>query len=192
MKIGLKKHLRTLNVYFNLFRFWLRKKTLGFENANIFISRLDKESLQKILIKNKAKIGNNCDLESGLSFHNCSDYSNLIVGDNCHIGKNCFLDLKDEIRIGNNVTISMNCTLLTHQDFGKSKLEMLYPKKHAPIIIGNNTFIGANSIILKGVSFGEFSIIAAGSVVINDVKEKTVVGGAPAKIIKKIIINHNE
>lgn len=55
-----------------------------------------------------------------------------------------------------------------------------------PVTIGNNVFIGANSIILKGVSIGENSVIGAGSVVISDIEETCVAAGNPAKIIKRL------
>ena len=54
------------------------------------------------------------------------------------------------------------------------------------VTIGDNVFIGNNVIILKGVSIGNNSIIGAGSVVLKDVGANTVVGGNPAKFIKKM------
>ena len=55
-----------------------------------------------------------------------------------------------------------------------------------PIVIGENVWIGSNSTILPGVTIGKGSIIAAGAVVTKDVDENVVVGGVPAKFIKKI------
>ena len=59
--------------------------------------------------------------------------------------------------------------------------------KLAPVTIGNHVWIGAKSIILKGVTIGDGSVIAAGSVVVRDVPPKTLVGGVPAKPIKENI-----
>ena len=56
----------------------------------------------------------------------------------------------------------------------------------APIVIGDHVFIGARSIILKGVTIGEKAIVAAGSVVVKDVPPLTIVAGNPAKVIKKM------
>lgn len=58
--------------------------------------------------------------------------------------------------------------------------------KAAPILIGNDAFIGANCYIGKGVTIGERSIIAAGSVVVKSVPADEIWGGNPAKFIKKI------
>ena len=184
--LGLNKKLRKFYTYSNLFGFWLRKTFIGFDVANQFIQRVDKTSLQLLLKKNGAMIGENCDIETGLIFHNCKDYSNLTVGNNCHIGKNCFFDLKDKINIGNNVTISMQCTFITHQDMGNSSLVSLYTKSQSAIFIGNDVYIGARVTLLQGISIGKEVVIAAGSLVNNNAKERTIVGGSPARFIKEI------
>jgi acetyltransferase-like isoleucine patch superfamily enzyme len=56
----------------------------------------------------------------------------------------------------------------------------------APVIIGKDVWVGANATILPGVSIGEFSIIAAGSVVTKDVPSGVLVAGNPAIIKKKL------
>jgi maltose O-acetyltransferase len=53
------------------------------------------------------------------------------------------------------------------------------------IIIGNDVWLGSNSVVVAGVKIGSGSIVAAGSVVTKDVPEYTIVGGIPAKPIKK-------
>ncbi len=59
--------------------------------------------------------------------------------------------------------------------------------KSAPIVIGRNVFIGARSVILKGVTIGDNSVIAAGSVVSRSVPENCIAGGNPAKPIRNLI-----
>ena len=64
------------------------------------------------------------------------------------------------------------------------------PKKRAslipaPVVIGKNVWIGANSTILPGVTIHDGAIIAAGAVVTKDVPENMIVGGVPARVIKK-------
>ena len=184
IKLGIQKKLRWLVSCLNLLRFALRKFFFGFEYANVFLRRLDKNSIQLILRKNGAKIGKNCDIESRLTFHDCNDYSNLIVGSNCHIGKNCFFDLRDKIEICDNVTISMGCKFLTHQDLGKSRLSEKYPADHKPLVIESNVYIGADATILMGCRIGEASLIGAKSLVRTDVKKNSIVAGVPAEVIK--------
>lgn len=61
----------------------------------------------------------------------------------------------------------------------------MYP---APIRIGNNVWIGAQATVLPGVTIGDGAIVGAGAVVTRDVPANVIVGGIPAKIIKKIEI----
>ncbi|MFX0132346.1 MAG: acyltransferase [Candidatus Hodarchaeota archaeon] len=162
---------------------------MGFENANKILHTIDKRAIIPILRKNGATIGDDCDIESPLFFHNCKDYKNLIIGSNCHIGKNVFLDLKDKIIIKHNVVISMRCNIITHLDMSKSDLKKKYPPTHNKIIINRNCYIGANSTILKGVELGENCLISAGSVVTKSFPSNSLVAGVPAGLIKKININ---
>lgn len=90
----------------------------------------------------------------------------------------------EKIVIGNNVVISEGVTI---RDSDNHEIIRENYKKTQPIYIGNNVWIGINVTILKGVSIGDGSIIAAGSIVTSDVPPRTLVGGVPAKIIKKDI-----
>lgn len=64
--------------------------------------------------------------------------------------------------------------------------------KHAPVIIGNDVFIGARTIINKGVTIGDRSIIAAGSVVVKNIPNDCIAGGNPCKVIKHVNIGNDE
>ncbi|MCE1201608.1 MAG: hypothetical protein LWX09_05870, partial [Bacteroidia bacterium] len=103
MGLGLTHLLRKLLITKNLLSFTLRKKLIGFDAAALFLQRVDKNSVIPILRKYGATIGKDCDIETGLIFHNCSDFSRLVIGNNCHIGKNCFFDLKASIILSDNV-----------------------------------------------------------------------------------------
>ena len=188
--LGLIRKYRLLYAYLNLLKFWLKKKMLGFDVANQFIQRVDKTSLQLILKINGAKIGKNCDIETGLIFHNCLNYNNLTIGNNCHIGKNCFFDLRDRIIIKNNVVISMQCTFITHLDMNKSPLRNYYPCHSQQLIIGDNTYLGVSVKIIRGIIIGSSVIIAAGSVVNKSISNNILAGGVPAKPLRKIVITN--
>ncbi len=159
---------------------------LGNSSAMKFFETVGRPSVIPILRIFGATIGKNCDVETGLSFHNCNDFRNLTIGNNCHIGKNCFFDLRGEITIENNVVISMKVTIITHQDINKSELSLLYSESVGGVSIGNNCYIGVNSTILKNVRINNASIVAACSLVLSNIPTSKLYGGVPAKFIKNI------
>jgi acetyltransferase-like isoleucine patch superfamily enzyme len=166
----------------------IRDLVFGFENVNRRIMSVDKKLLIPILRKHGATIGNNCNIESPLIIHAEKDYSNLIVGDNCYIGKNVVLDIKGKISIRNNVIIAMSSTILSHIDLGNSKVSVVYPPCPMKTILGSHCYIGSASCILPGIRIGEGAVVGAGSVVNKDVAPRTGVAGVPAKEFRKIEI----
>lgn len=114
--------------------------------------------------------------------------SNIEIGDgtfmNTYIRFGC---PKDKIIIGKNCQIGPNVSFetvnhgLTYDE--DTKARGVFTK---PIIVEDKVWIGCGAIILQGVRIGKGAIVAAGAVVNKDVPEKTVVGGVPAKHIRKI------
>ena len=91
-------------------------------------------------------------------------------------GKNTVVG--ERVLIGHNVVLAT----LNHMMDPKERAGMTY----APIHIGKNVWIGANATVLPGVTIGDGAIVAAGAVVTKDVAPNTIVGGVPAKFIKRI------
>lgn len=115
-------------------------------------------------------------------------YQNLWMHENAEIERGCLLLAKDRIELGENTTLAYGVTILTHADPNgpKNRLSKLYPPKQAPVIIGRDCWIGANATILPGVTIGEGSVVAAGSVVTKDVPPHSMVAGVPAMVKKEI------
>ena len=111
---------------------------------------------------------------------------NTKIGKNVFINFDCtFLDLGG-ITIDDGVLIAPKVSLLSEgHPVAPNKRHSLVPK---PIHIKKNAWIGANATILYGVTIGENSIVASGSVVSKDVPDNVIVGGTPAKVIKEIQI----
>jgi acetyltransferase-like isoleucine patch superfamily enzyme len=108
------------------------------------------------------------------------------IGSNCRIYTINFGSEPWLIELGNNVTITSGVKFLTHdgsmclfQDFKGRRFS--YNK----ISIGNNVFIGVNSIIMPGVVIGNNVIIGAGSVVTKSIPDNYIVGGNPARFLKR-------
>lgn len=111
-------------------------------------------------------------------------YKGVIVGSKCRIYTTAFGSEPWMITIGNKVTITSGVKLLTHD--GSTWLindEKGRRYKFSKIEIGNNIFIGVDSIIMPGVKIDDNVIVAAGSVVTKSVPSGVIVGGNPAKII---------
>lgn len=120
----------------------------------------------------------------------------MTIGGNTHIFSRLISSEPFLISIGSNVTISTGVSLLTHDaSVGPIVGRNVYSDIVGPITIGNNCFIGANSIILPGVRIPDNSIVAAGSVVtktvVNHLNDNTlqnegiIIGGNPAVYICK-------
>ena len=117
-------------------------------------------------------------------------YQNLIMHENSEIERGCILLAKDRIEIGENSTVAYGVTILTSADPNgpKNKLSKLYPPFKAPVVIGDNCWIGARATILPGVTIGDCCVVAAGSVVTKDVPSGTMVAGNPAVVKKYLVI----
>lgn len=120
----------------------------------------------------------------------------MTIGEDTHIFSRLISSEPFLISIGKNVTISTGVSLLTHDaSVGAIVGRHVYSDIVGPITIGNNCFIGANSIILPGVRIPDNSIVAAGSVVTKTVvnhltnkapqDEGIIIGGNPAVYICK-------
>ena len=109
---------------------------------------------------------------------------NISFGKNVFVNSGCRFQDQGGIKIGDGVLIGHNVVLATaNHDLEPSKSRKLHYK---PIVICDNAWIGANVTILQGVTVGEWAVVAAGAVVTRDVEPFTVVGGVPAKFIRKV------
>lgn len=109
---------------------------------------------------------------------------NIVVGKDVFINEGCSFQDQGGIVIGDGCLIGHQVVLATlnHVQDPAHRADMI----PAPILLGKNVWIGAHATILAGVTVGDNSIVAAGAVVTKDVPANTVVGGVPARVIKKI------
>lgn len=109
---------------------------------------------------------------------------NITIGKNVFINSGCRFQDQGGIDLGDGVLVGHNVVLATlNHDFSPEKRSTTHP---APIKIGKNVWIGANVTVIPGVTIGDNAIIAAGAVVTKDVLPNMIVGGVPAKVMKKI------
>lgn len=120
-----------------------------------------------------AKIGRNCNICAHTLIEN-----DVVIGDNVTVKSGVFL--WDGARIEDNVFLGPNATF-TNDAMPRSKI---YPSVFSGIIVKEGASIGANATILPGVTIGRLAMVGAGAVVTQDVPERAVVVGNPAKIIR--------
>lgn len=113
------------------------------------------------------------------------------IGKHVFLGGGNVLDRArpDLITIEDYVSLAGGVYILTHSNPTTPLREILGPSSHkvAPVVIKRGAWIALNVVILPGVTIGENAIVATGSVVMKDVPPMTIVGGTPAKEIKKIV-----
>lgn len=150
--------------------------------------------------------GSSIQIGAGTSFN--SDFSSNLLGlyQRCivvaryggkiEIGENCGISGStiyswDSIKIGSYTRIGANCKIIDN-DFHPIELEYRHKglnehyTSRSPIEIGEDCFIGMNSIILKGTKLGNNVVVGAGSVVHGEFPDNCIIAGNPAKIVKRL------
>lgn len=145
-----------------------------------WISRRLRRTLFRLL---GARIGAGASLHGGSYL---SRPSHLVVGPGSFINRSCYLDLSGHLVIGRNVTVGHGSTFVTTE-------HELGPADHRcgtgrprRIRIGDGAWLGANVTVLPGVTVGSGAVVAAGAVVTRDVPANCVVGGVPARLLRRL------
>lgn len=109
---------------------------------------------------------------------------NITVGRDVFINAGCHFQDHGGVTIGDGCQIGHNVVFATlNHGLSPEDRQNTYP---APIVLGRNVWVGSNATILQGVIIGDNAVIAAGAVVTKDVEPATIVGGVPAKVIRRI------
>ena len=175
---------------------FFRKAKTGIKSLWVYTTlKLKYQGRIQIAKTNRIRGKFNIDIAYGASVSigewlDCHDPFNLKCLDNCNIriGKHCFFNHNASITCASSVTIGDKCMfgnnlVIVDHDHSRSKGVPTEELSAEPIRIGNNVWVGANVVILKGVNIGNNAVVAAGAVVNTDVPEGAVVGGVPAHIL---------
>jgi acetyltransferase-like isoleucine patch superfamily enzyme len=138
--------------------------------------------LPDLVVAGKMTVGKGCIFRTFRikSFFTVMEGATMTIGDRCFINDGANICAAIHIEIGAFAKIGDQAGILdtTFHDVSPAR-----PKKTAPIVIGKNVWIGNNCLILPGVTIGDHSVIAAGSIVTKSIPARSVAAGAPAKVI---------
>ena len=143
--------------------------------------RMDTPPYRRFWLGKKSVIESYCCINNAVG--------DVTIGNHTRIGIHC--TVIGPVCIGNNVNLAQGITVtaLNHnfEDTTKRIDEQGISTK--PVVIGDDVWIGANAVILPGVTIGRHVVVAAGAVVTKDVPDNCVVGGVPAKVIKQLAVS---
>lgn len=154
--------------------------------------------------KDRIRIGDRSVCRGILRIESWSN-GNIKIGSDVYIGDSCLLSSAESISIGDSTLVAHGVQIFdnnTHpidasirvKDYliirgyklNDDNFKRSQHIKKGKIVIGEKVWIGFNAIIMRGVEIGNESIVASGSVVVNDVPPKTIVAGNPARVIKNL------
>jgi len=195
------KLIALIRGFFCLKPFIKSSKGMIFKESGVKVSFASKISCGKNLLlkrnshiyalsENGIKIGDNFSLGEHAIIE-CTGVlrsigESLEIGDNVGINHYCFIGVRGKIKIGNNVIFGPRVSVFS-ENHNSENLEIPIKEQgetRKTTTIGDNVWIGANSIILAGVTIGSGAIIAAGAVLSKDVESNAIVAGVPAKHIR--------
>ncbi len=143
----------------------------------------NKKRREKLLRKIFGSLGKNPYVEPNIF---CGFGSNIKAGDNLFINNDCVFVDPNEIIMGDNVMIGPQCGFYTalHPLDAETRIKGYESAK--PIKIGNNVWIGGGVKVLPGVIIGDNSVIGAGSIVTKDIPANSLAYGNPCRVIRQI------
>lgn len=116
----------------------------------------------------------------------CGFGFNIEVGDHFFANNNCNFVDPGKITIGDYVFLGPNCSLFTAHHPIDAEMRNQFLEYAGPITIGDNVWIGGNTVVVPGVTIGSNVVIGAGSVVTKDIPDNVVACGNPCRVIRPI------
>lgn len=142
------------------------------------------------------KVVNNGTLRIGDNVRLCSEpvrtELGIDTGATMEIGSHTFINYGSSIGATLRVVIGSHCNIGSHVIIMDNDFHRLEPERRnerpesAPVILEDNVWLGVRAVVLRGVTIGAGSVIAAGSVVVKDVPPRCLAGGVPAKVIREL------
>ena len=117
-----------------------------------------------------------------------SEKNPLVIGEGTYVGMNTILNgYSAQLIIGRYVSFAQNVNVMVDSGPNASeKMQRIFPIVVSPVTIGDHTWIGASSVIMPGVTIGKYCVVGANSFVNSSFPDYSVIGGTPAKLIRRL------
>ena len=177
-------------------------QSIGFIGRSVRIESKRKLSIGKsfyigdfcslnLLCRDKVIIGDNFVFKDNSIIECAGVYSNigsgLVIGDNVGISQGCFIQVRGNVSIGDNVIMGPGVKIFSeNHNYSEDNIPIrLQEVSRSEVVVEANTWIGANAVVLAGVTIGANSVVAAGCVVNKSFPKDSIIGGVPARLIGK-------
>jgi acetyltransferase-like isoleucine patch superfamily enzyme len=136
---------------------------------------------------NNVNIGDNVKIAKRVSAFGSAEHR-LIIGADSYVGMNCTLNgYAAQLTIGSHVSIAQNVNIMVDSGPNASVLmQQIFPLLKGDVTIGDHSWIGASAVIMPGVTLGKFCVVGTGSFVNKSFPDYSIIGGTPAKLIRKM------
>ena len=153
--------------------------------SNIYLG--ENVSIDKSSNVNNVKIGDQVRIAGQVSVFGSKDQV-LELGQNCYVGPNCLIEgYNAKVKVGSFVSFAQNVNLMSGSGPNASPLmQKLFPITKGEVSIGDHSWIGASAVIMPNVSLGKCCIVAANSFVNKSFEDYSIIGGSPARLIRKM------
>jgi acetyltransferase-like isoleucine patch superfamily enzyme len=129
-------------------------------------------------------IGNRVEVEHDVFLKLVAREASLKIGDHTFVGRGCEIDVAGTITIGAHTLLAPGVFITDHaHNQSAAKRFDEQGNRIAPVVIGDDAWLGVRSVILAGVTIGNGAIVGAGAVVTKDVEPYAIVAGVPARVI---------
>ncbi len=173
-----RRHLKF--TIFNRLRSIYQSKRLGKLGRNVFIDK----NVSLLRFPNNLFIGDDVVIKAGANICACNEKAKISIGDRTTIGFYTFIYASEDITIGSDCLIAPFVYIVDSDHSIEMGINInLQPNKTAAIKIEDDVWIATGAKILKGVTIGKGSVIAAGALVKDNVAPNSIMGGIPAKLI---------
>lgn len=174
----LRKHLTF--TWQNRLRAFIQSKRLYSLGKDVHIDK----RVEFMRFPKNISIGDEVVVKEGARICSCNEQATINIGERTTVGYHTFVFASTSIDIGQDCLIAPFVYIVdSNHKIDKKEFINRQPNEVAPIHIGNDVWLGGNVIILKGVTIGDGAVIAANSVVNNDIQSYEIWGGSPAKKI---------